>query len=191
VIGDSDVGKSDLIDRFTKNSFRLETKSTIGAEFGHKTVQIDDKVINAQIWDTAGQERFKALTRGYYRGALGALLVYSITKRQSFDNAEYWLEDLLQHATPGICVMLVGNKSDLEDKREIHVTEAKDFAERNKLSFIETSAKDSTNVSLAFESLLKEIYNTSDIETDPRKDRNSLHIYPEKQQEKQDDSCKC
>uniref|UniRef100_A0A6B2LGY6 Uncharacterized protein n=1 Tax=Arcella intermedia TaxID=1963864 RepID=A0A6B2LGY6_9EUKA len=158
VIGDSGVGKSNLIDRYTKDSFREETKTTIGVEFGHKTIKVDDKIIKAQIWDTAGQERFKALTRGYYRGALGALLVYSILSKQSFDNCQTWLEELVAHADPGILVMLVGNKTDLDSQREVSTEEAKNFAHQNKLSFIETSAKDSTNVSEAFERLVQEIF---------------------------------
>jgi len=106
----------------------------------------------------AGQERFKALTRGYYRGALGALLVYSITSRASFENCETWLEELVQHADPGILVMLVGNKSDLIGQRDVSTEEGRDFAAKNKLSFIETSAKDKSNVSEAFERLIHEIY---------------------------------
>jgi len=115
-------------------------------------------VIKAQIWDTAGQERFKALTRGYYRGALGALLVYSIANKQSFENCETWLEELVTHADPGIMVMLVGNKTDLEHQREIPLNVATDFAQKNKLLFVEASAKDNTNVVEAFERLIQEIY---------------------------------
>jgi len=158
VIGDSGVGKSNLIDRYTKDTFREETKTTIGVEFGHKTIRVDDKIIKAQIWDTAGQERFKALTRGYYRGGLGALLVYSILNKQSFENCETWLEELVTHVDPGILVMLVGNKSDMESLREVTTEEAKEFAHKNKLSFIEASAKESTNVAEAFERLIQEIY---------------------------------
>jgi len=158
VIGDSGVGKSNLIERYTKDTFKEETKTTIGVEFGHKTIKVDDKVIKAQIWDTAGQERFKALTRGYYRGALGALLVYSITNRVSFHNSETWLEELKTHADPGIIIMLVGNKSDLSSLREVPETEAKSFAQKNKLAFIETSAKEDYGVGQAFERLLLDIY---------------------------------
>jgi len=158
VIGDSGVGKSNLIDRYTKDSFREEMKTTIGVEFGHKTVKIDDKVIKAQIWDTAGQERFRALTRGYYRGALGALLVFSISSRQSFNNCETWLEELMAHADPGILVMLVGNKNDMETQREVPTNDAMAFAQKNKLSFVEASAKDNHGVTEAFEKLINEIY---------------------------------
>jgi len=158
VIGDSGVGKSNLIERYTKDTFKEETKTTIGVEFGHKTIKVDDKVIKAQIWDTAGQERFKALTRGYYRGALGALLVYSITNRVSFHNSETWLDELKTHADPGIIIMLVGNKCDLSNLREVPETEAKSFAQKNKLAFIETSAKEDNCVGQAFERLLLDIY---------------------------------
>jgi len=169
VIGDSGVGKSNLIERYTKDSFKEETKTTIGVEFGHKTIKVDDKVIKAQIWDTAGQERFKALTRGYYRGALGALLVYSITSRVSFSNCETWLDELKAHADPGIIIMLVGNKCDLTNLREVPEAEAKSFAVKNKLSFIETSAKEDLCVGQAFERLLLEIYKqqTSTIQSEP------------------------
>jgi len=158
VIGDSDVGKSNLISRYTTNTFREENKATIGVEFGHKTIKIEDKIIKGQIWDTAGQDRFKALTRGYYRGAAGCLLVYSITDRVSFQNAERWLDELVQHADPGILVLLVGNKVDLGDQRQVSTQDAKEFAQKNRLSFIETSAKDKTNVEEAFERIIQEIY---------------------------------
>jgi Ras-related protein Rab-11A len=157
VIGDSGVGKSNLIDRYTKDQFRVETKTTIGVEFGHKNIKIDGKEIKAQIWDTAGQERFRALTRGYYRGAYGALLVYSITNRTSFENVDAWLQELVSYADPGIMVMLVGNKSDLEEHRDVSTEEAMEFAQKNKLHFMETSAKDNSNVSEAFEKLIREI----------------------------------
>jgi len=160
VIGDSGVGKSNLIGRYTKDQFRVETKTTIGVEFGHKSLRIDNKEIKAQIWDTAGQERFRALTRGYYRGAFGALLVYSVTNKTAFDNCEVWLEELVQHADPGIMIMLVGNKADKDldsSAREVKTEEGLEFAQRNKLLFMETSAKDNVAVSEAFEKLIREI----------------------------------
>jgi small GTP-binding protein len=160
VIGDSGVGKSNLIGRYTKDQFRVETKTTIGVEFGHKSLKIDNKEIKAQIWDTAGQERFRALTRGYYRGAFGALLVYSITNKSSFENCEVWLEELVQHADPGIMIMLVGNKADKDldaSTREVKTEEGLEFSQRHKLLFMETSAKDNVAVSEAFEKLIREI----------------------------------
>lgn len=158
LIGDSGVGKSNLLSRFTKNEFNLETKSTIGVEFATRSIQTEGKTIKAQIWDTAGQERYRAITSAYYRGAVGALLVYDIAKYQTFKNVERWLAELRENADRNIVIMLVGNKSDLRHLREVPTEEAKSFSEKNKLSFIETSALDSTNVELAFQNILTEIY---------------------------------
>lgn len=158
LIGDSGVGKSNLLSRFTRNEFSLESKSTIGVEFATRSIQVDGKTIKAQIWDTAGQERYRAITSAYYRGAVGALLVYDIAKHISFENVERWLKELRDHADPNIVIMLVGNKSDLRHLRAVTTDEAKAFAQKNGLSFIETSALNSTNVELAFSSILTEIY---------------------------------
>ncbi|RQM28791.1 hypothetical protein B5M09_008208 [Aphanomyces astaci] len=98
LIGDSGVGKSNLLSRFTRNEFSLESKSTIGVEFATKSIQAEGKTIKAQIWDTAGQERYRAITSAYYRGAVGALLVYDITKHPTFENVERWLKELRDHA---------------------------------------------------------------------------------------------
>lgn len=158
LIGDSGVGKSNLLSRFTRNEFNLETKSTIGVEFATRSIQADGKTIKAQIWDTAGQERYRAITSAYYRGAVGALLVYDIAKNVTFKNVERWLTELRENAAPNIVIMLVGNKSDLRHLREVPTETAKEFAEKNSLSFIETSALESTNVELAFQNILTEIY---------------------------------
>eukprot|EP00029_Vermamoeba_vermiformis_P003907 TRINITY_DN14441_c0_g1_i1.p1 TRINITY_DN14441_c0_g1~~TRINITY_DN14441_c0_g1_i1.p1 ORF type:complete len:241 (-),score=80.49 TRINITY_DN14441_c0_g1_i1:92-778(-) len=170
VIGDSGVGKSNLISRYTTNIFREEARTTIGVEFGHKTIKIEEKVIKAQIWDTAGQERFKALTRGYYRGAVGGLLVYSVTDKASFEHLEKWLEELTGHAEPGILVMLVGNKSDLQSARQVSTQEGKDFAAKNGLSFIETSAKTGAQVDSAFAKIIQEIYKAQTAKLQVKKD---------------------
>lgn len=158
LIGDSGVGKSNLLSRFTRNEFNLESKSTIGVEFATRSIQVGGKVIKAQIWDTAGQERYRAITSAYYRGAVGALLVYDIAKHITYENVERWLKELRDHADANIVIMLVGNKSDLRHLRAVPTEEAKAFAERNELSFIETSALDSTNVEVAFRNILEEIY---------------------------------
>ena len=158
VIGDSGVGKSNLLSRFTRNEFNLESKSTIGVEFATRTVSMEGKTIKAQIWDTAGQERYRAITSAYYRGAVGALLVYDISKKLTFENVERWLKELRTHADPSIVVMLVGNKCDLKHLQAVLTDDAKSFAEQNNLAFIETSALDATNVDLAFETILIEIY---------------------------------
>jgi len=158
LIGDSGVGKSNLLSRFTRNEFNLESKSTIGVEFATKSIQADNKTIKAQIWDTAGQERYRAITSAYYRGAVGALLVYDISKRISYDNVSRWLKELRDHADQNIVIMLVGNKKDLRHMRQVQTDEAKEFCKQNKLFFIETSALGDQNVTMAFETILKEIY---------------------------------
>lgn len=158
LIGDSGVGKSNLLSRFTRNEFNLESKSTIGVEFATKSIQVETKTIKAQIWDTAGQERYRAITSAYYRGAVGALLVYDISKHVTFENVERWLKELRDHAEPNIVVMLVGNKSDLRHRRAVTTEEAMGFAETNNLAFIETSALDATGVEEAFRQILTEIF---------------------------------
>ncbi|CEM14028.1 unnamed protein product [Vitrella brassicaformis CCMP3155] len=159
LIGDSGVGKSNLLSRFTRDEFNLESKSTIGVEFATKSVPVNGKTIKAQIWDTAGQERYRAITSAYYRGAVGALLVYDISKRQSFENIDRWLKELRDHADPNIVILLVGNKADLKHLRAVTQDEAASFAEQQGLACIETSALDSMNVETAFHRILSEIYN--------------------------------
>ncbi|KAK6158928.1 hypothetical protein DH2020_006242 [Rehmannia glutinosa] len=158
VIGDSAVGKTQLLSRFAKNDFCLDSKSTIGVEFQTRTVNINSKVIKAQIWDTAGQERYRAVTSAYYRGALGAMLVYDVTKRQSFDHVARWVEELRAHADTSIVIMLVGNKADLVDLRSVPTEDAVEFAENQGLYFFETSALTGENVEQAFFKLLEEIH---------------------------------
>jgi Ras-related protein Rab-11A len=158
LIGDSGVGKSNLLSRFTRNEFCLESKSTIGVEFATRSIQVDGKTIKAQIWDTAGQERYRAITSAYYRGAVGALLVYDITKSVTFENVGRWLKELRDHADSNIVIMLVGNKSDLRHLRGVQADEVQNYCEKEGLSFIETSALESTNVEKAFQQILSEIY---------------------------------
>ncbi|KAF8352241.1 ras family-domain-containing protein [Amanita rubescens] len=157
LIGDSGVGKScipSVLSRFTRNEFNLESKSTIGVEFATRSINLDGKVIKAQIWDTAGQERYRAITSAYYRGAVGALLVYDIAKHATYVNVTRWLKELRDHADSNIVIMLVGNKSDLKHLRAVPTDEAKAFSTENGLSFIETSALDASNVEGAFLTIL-------------------------------------
>jgi len=158
LIGDSGVGKSNLLSRFTRNEFNLESKSTIGVEFATRSINVDSKTVKAQIWDTAGQERYRAITSAYYRGAVGALLVYDIAKHGTYVNVTRWLKELRDHADSNIVIMLVGNKSDLKHLRAVPTEEAKGFSTENGLSFIETSALDASNVEAAFQNILTEIY---------------------------------
>ncbi|XP_076932298.1 ras-related protein Rab11D-like [Bidens hawaiensis] len=158
LIGDSAVGKSQILARFAWNEFSLDSKATIGVEFQTRTLVIQHKSVKAQIWDTAGQERYRAVTSAYYRGAVGAMLVYDITKRQTFDRIPRWLEELRNHADKNIVIILIGNKCDLEDARAVPTEDAKEFAEKEGLFFLETSALESTNVEDAFLTVLTEIF---------------------------------
>ncbi|KAG8483729.1 hypothetical protein CXB51_022571 [Gossypium anomalum] len=158
LIGDSAVGKSQLLARFARNEFSVDSKATIGVEFQTKTLVIDNKTVKSQIWDTAGQERYRAVTSAYYRGAVGAMLVYDMTKRQSFDNMARWLEELRGHGDQNLVIMLVGNKCDLGSLRAVPTEDAQEFAQRENLFFMETSALESTNVETAFFTVLTEIY---------------------------------
>lgn len=159
LIGESGVGKTNLLSRFTRNEFNHDSRTTIGVEFSTRTIMVEGLTVKAQIWDTAGLERYRAITSAYYRGAVGALLVFDITKHQTYDCVERWLKELYDHADANIVVMLVGNKTDLTDSaREVPSDEAKMYADNNGLLFIETSALDSTNVELAFETILTDIF---------------------------------
>ena len=119
-------------------------------EFGAKTIQINGKSVKIQIWDTAGQEAFQAITRTYYKGAIGALLVYDITRKETFIHVTKWLEEVRNNSSKTITVILIGNKKDLEDKRQVSYEEGEAFAKENGLMFLETSAKTSYNVVESF-----------------------------------------
>jgi len=157
IVGDAGVGKSCLLLQFTDKRFRSEHDMTIGVEFGHRVCQIDDQRIKLQIWDTAGQEAFRSITRAYYRGATGALLVYDVGRRGSFEHLASWLLDARQNAQPNIVIVLVGNKCDLE-RREVSYEEGSWFARQNGLFFLETSAKTGQNVESAFLDTARQIY---------------------------------
>jgi len=158
IIGDTGVGKSCLLLQFTDKRFQPVHDLTIGVEFGARMVNIDNKQIKLQIWDTAGQESFRSITRSYYRGAAGALLVYDITRRETFNHLASWLEDARQHANPNMTIMLIGNKSDLTHRRAVSTEEGEQFAKEHGLVFLETSARTAHNVEEAFINTAREIY---------------------------------
>ena len=124
-------------------------------EFATKGISIGSKLVKAQIWDTAGQERYGSITSTYYRGAYGALLVYDISRQNTFDNVDKWLKELRENANHNVIVMLVGNKSDLMHLRSVNTDTATNYAQNNNLAFIETSALDSTNVELSFQKVIQ------------------------------------
>lgn len=150
VIGNANTGKSCLLHQFIENKFKSESSHTIGVEFGSKVVNCGGKSIKLQIWDTAGQERFRSVTRSYYRGAAGALLVYDISSRETYNALTNWLTDARTLASPDIVIVLVGNKKDLEADREVTFLEASRFAQENELMFLETSARTGENVEETF-----------------------------------------
>ncbi|EGB06060.1 hypothetical protein AURANDRAFT_38219 [Aureococcus anophagefferens] len=156
LIGDTGVGKSCLLLRFADDAFTESYISTIGVDFRFRTVKVDGKTVKLQIWDTAGQERFRTITSAYYRGADGIIMVYDVTSSESFDHVSDWLTEVNRYANEGTCKLLVGNKCDMEDK--VVTTEAaKEYADGLGIPFLETSAKNATNVEEAFLTMAGEL----------------------------------
>ena len=158
IVGDSGVGKSNLLKRFTSNEFNENSKATVGVEFLSKSYKINDKIFKIEMWDTAGQERYKSITSAYYKGAKGALIVYDTTIAQSFENINKWLGEIKEKAGKDIKLIIIGNKIDLKDKKVVSTEQALTRAKELDIPLMETSAKDATNVKEAFYDLLKEMY---------------------------------
>uniref|UniRef100_A0A915LDZ6 Ras-related protein Rab-13 n=1 Tax=Romanomermis culicivorax TaxID=13658 RepID=A0A915LDZ6_ROMCU len=159
LIGDSGVGKTCILYRFSDDTFSSSFISTIGIDFKIKTIEFDGKRIRLQIWDTAGQERFHTITTSYYRGAMGIMLVYDITNTKSFENITKWLRNIDQHANSDVERMLLANKCDVVDKRVITKERGEQIAREHNLPFLETSAKANINVDKAFYDLTELILN--------------------------------
>ncbi|XP_057545433.1 ras-related protein RIC1-like [Amaranthus tricolor] len=157
LIGDSGVGKSCLLLRFADDSYVESYISTIGVDFKIRTVEQEGKSIKLQIWDTAGQERFRTITSSYYRGAHGIIIVYDVTDQQSFENVKQWLNEIDRYASDNVVKILVGNKCDLTSNKVVSYETAKAFADEIGIPFLETSAKNSTNVEEAFMTMAAEI----------------------------------
>jgi len=159
LIGDSGVGKSCLLLRFADDTYTESYISTIGVDFKIRTIELDGKTIKLQIWDTAGQERFRTITSSYYRGAHGIIVVYDVTDQESFNNVKQWLHEIDRYACENVNKLLVGNKSDLTSKRVVSFDSAKEFADNLGIEFLETSAKNATNVEQAFMTMAAQIKN--------------------------------
>jgi Ras-related protein Rab-8A len=157
LIGDSGVGKSCCLLRFSEDSFTPSFITTIGIDFKIRTIELDGKRVKLQIWDTAGQERFRTITTAYYRGAMGILLVYDVTDERSFNNIRTWFENVQQHATEGVNKILIGNKCDWEDKRVVSTEQGQALADELGIPFLEVSAKSNINIDKAFYSLAADI----------------------------------
>lgn len=150
IIGDTAVGKSCILLQYLDKRFRQDHDLTIGVEFGTKIGKVRERDVKYQIWDTAGQESFRSIARSYYRGAACALVVYDISRYESFSNLETWLSDALENGNPNMVILLVGNKSDLESRRSVSYEEGERFSKRHHMPFVETSAKTGVNIDEVF-----------------------------------------
>jgi len=162
LVGDSGVGKSSLLMRFTADAFDESSAPTIGVDFRLKFINIQDKRLKMTIWDTAGQERFRTLTSSYYRGAQGIIFAYDVTRRETFESIEdIWMKEVDMYSTVDDAVkMVVANKVDKEEEREVSIEEGQSFARKHGCLFVETSAKANTAVGQAFEELVLKVLET-------------------------------
>ena len=172
LIGDSSVGKSNILLKYLRNEFDENSKATVGVEFGTKNILINGKKIKIQICDTAGEERYRSITSAYYKGAKGAFIVYDITRKTTFDNIDKWISDLKLNGDKNICIIILGNKSDLNEKRQVQEKDGMQKAEMFKTAFLETSALNGDNITKAFDELIEQIYqnNKSSFENDNKKE---------------------
>ena len=195
LIGDSGVGKTNIMSKFLKNQFMENSKATVGVEFGSKLFNHEGHKIKAQIWDTAGQEKYKAITGAYYKGSKGALVVYDITRKETFATIEKWVNDLKTTGEPKITIIIIGNKSDLSDKRQVPKEQGEEKAKSFGCAFLETSAFSGDNIDKAFEIMVKEIYekfssdNTGDDQLDSGEKAEDIKLDKEKASDKNKKKC--
>lgn len=183
LIGDSGVGKSCLLLRFADQSYTDSYISTIGVDFKIRTIEVEGKTIKLQIWDTAGQDRFRSITSTYYRGAHGIIIVYDVTESETFQNIKIWLAEIEKCASPTVKRLLVGNKCDLVGRRQVETETAQAYAQKLGISFLETSAKSSTNVEQAFVVLAEQIRaNFAQQQGQKKKPTNQVDIKKDSQQ---------
>ena len=158
LVGDSGVGKTNIMSKYLKDQFMEFSKSTIGVEFNSKTFNHEGHKIKAQIWDTAGQERYKAITSAYYKGAKGAFIVYDITKKSTFESVDNWINDLKSKGDPNLIMIIIGNKNDLEEERKVTKEEGEEKAKSFGCAFLETSALSGDNIEMAFELMVSSVF---------------------------------
>ena len=158
ILGDSGVGKTNIMYRYVKDTFSANSKATVGVEFFVKTFRVNNDIVKLEIWDTAGQERYKSITSAYYKGSRGVLLVYDITRLTTFEDVEKWMNELCDRVKGPLKMMLIGNKSDLIEDRKITTEMALEKAQLLNMPLLETSALNSNNIHKAFENILKEMY---------------------------------
>ncbi len=169
VIGDSGVGKTNIIRRYISNTFSDDSKATVGVEFFTKSFRVNNDIVKLEIWDTAGQERHKSITSAYYKGSRGALLVYDITRPSTFEDVENWMTEIKEKVRGSLKIMIIGNKLDLTNERKVDTETALDKAKSLNVPLMETSAFNSTNIQKAFESILREMYKEFKKEKDGEK----------------------
>jgi len=156
LLGDSKVGKTSLLSIFTNNKMPDRELPTIGVDFGIKQLDLNGKLVKNQVWDSAGRDQFRESAASYCKGVVGIILVYDITNLESFQNLQKWL-DIVKNESSIVCKILVGNKNDLEKDRKVTFEQGKKFAKKNGMKFLETSAKENTNVNEIFLTMMKEI----------------------------------
>jgi Ras-related protein Rab-11A len=154
VVGDSGVGKSNILTRYAANEFNNDSKATVGVELYTKTYKINDKHIKVHLWDTAGQERYKSITAAYYRGAKGAMIVYDVTRPETFNNVDKWFNEIREFGEKNVQLLMLGNKSDLKHLKAVENEKAIEKAETLGIAYMETSALEATNVTEAFKKLI-------------------------------------
>ncbi|KRW98602.1 P-loop containing nucleoside triphosphate hydrolase [Pseudocohnilembus persalinus] len=191
IVGDSAVGKTQILNRFTENTFSTSHTATLGVDFKIKTLDIDDKRLKMQIWDTAGQERFKSITQTYYQGASAIVLVYSVGDRQSFKNIQNWVEQINQHCDPSVCKLLLGNKCDLQ--RVVDSSEGNNLAQTYDMLFFETSAKENINITNGFFALGEQLKNKiiNDLTKEEAKSMADAMSLNQQQQQQSNSGCGC
>ena len=174
IIGDSSVGKTSILTRYTNGTFKEEYLATVGLDYYSKDEIFNNKTINVKLWDTAGQERYKSLTQSYFKNAEGVIVAYDITNTESFDNLKFWINSIkanMENKNIFIPVIIIGNKTDMEESREIMTEDAEKFAEENKYKYFETSAKTGEGIDKAIRDLINQILNQSENNDDQKEFR--------------------